>query len=699
MMSFSLHFDPALPADILSGIGVVAGMSLLLMAFRTKTLPVWRAVCLCAFFLVLLNPVMIEEDRKAVDDIAVLLVDRSQSQKIGTRSEKTDAALESLKDQLKTMENLDLRIVEIPASGNTGPEALRETRLFEALETAFANVPPQRRAGALLLTDGQVHDVPEDPDRWNAYGPVHALLTGKKDDRDREISILDAPAYGIVGESVSITLEIRDRGVSSASAKTTSITVQTGEGDPERHMVETGTSYTLDVPVLYAGQNVIRIDVDPLEGELTQANNSMVLLVNGVRDRLRVLLVSGEPHNGGRMWRDLLTSDPGVDLVHFTILREPYKLDATPQDELSLIAFPFRELFEIKLNDFDLIVFDRYRLNNILPEKYFRNIAKYVERGGALLEASGPAYGTKNSVYNTALREVLPGAPDGPVLKQPFTPEITRTGLRHPVTSDLGWDRPEPWGHWMRQVPVRADRDAHVLMEGLEKRPLLLLKRVGKGRVAQFSSDHMWLWGRGYEGGGPHAELLRRVAHWLMKEPELEEETLEILSSDRSFLVRRRTMTSETPTRTVEIFSPDGTKQPLTLSRQPNGWYEAAFTPDQLGVYKVMDGEKSRLALSGDMNPPELRSIVSSPDPLASVVEASGGSTLWLSDTPNPDVRLLSQGRKRYGGSDWIGLRRNGDYDVTGLRNVRLFPEWAAALGLMALLVFAWWREGRTDRN
>ena len=154
--------------------------------------------------------------------------------------------------------------------------------------------------------------------------------------------------------------------------------------------------------------------------ELTLDNNRALFTINGVRDRLRVLLVSGEPYQGERAWRNLLKSDPAIDLVHFTILRTPQKDDFTPVRELSLIVFPMRELFEQKLKEFDLIIFDRYKSGNLITRDYFRNIAEYVKGGGALLVSVGPVFATQRSLYRTPLGAMLPAAPLGDVLETPL---------------------------------------------------------------------------------------------------------------------------------------------------------------------------------------------------------------------------------------------------------------------------------------
>ena len=300
--------------------------------------------------------------------------------------------------------------------------------------------------------------------------------------------------------------------------------------------------------------------------ELTIENNRAVLSVNGVRDRLRVLLVSGEPHPGERTWRNLLKSDPSVDLVHFTILRPPEKQDGTPINELSLISFPTRELFEVKLKEFDLVIFDRYRRRGVLPPVYLQNIVEYVRDGGALLEAVGPSYAGPFSIYRTPLEKLLLGAPTGKLIDKPFRPQVTDLGQRHPVTANLPGTRGEEaptWGRWLRQIDIELAR-GNVLMSGADTKPLLVLDRFHEGRVAQFNSDHIWLWARGFEGGGPQAELLRRLAHWLMKEPELEEDDLRASFDGQNLKIEHRSLEMKDKVE-IELTDPVGETRKLQL--------------------------------------------------------------------------------------------------------------------------------------
>ncbi len=698
--TLTIHFAPLLPEGALYALAALAVLLCLASLFLYKRAILWRSAGAAAFILILLNPSLIEEKRESVPDVAVIVVDRSPSQDNGARTSRTDTALSYLRKQLDQQSDLELRVVESSAPSDA---LAQETRLFDKLDQTLSDIPVKRRAGVIFLTDGQIHDIPKAPERFSDYGPVHGLLTGEKNERDRQLVILEAPAYGIVGQPVTIKYKVEDTDPEQDDYAT--VLIRQNNKEPRLDLVPLNIEQTLQVTMEHAGQNIFDIETSAVDKEITEANNRAPIIVNGVRDRLRVLLVSGQPHAGGRTWRNLLTSDPGVDLVHFTILREPNKLDATPQNELSLIAFPFRELFEVKLYDFDLIIFDRYRLNRILPNYYFGNIARYVKEGGALLEASGPSFATKNSIYTTALKNVLPAFPTGQVIEHSFKPSLTKTGKRHPVTQNLLWSGADSrkksaksgpkWGSLLRQVVV-TPTSGDILMSGAEKQPLLILDRVGEGRVAQLTSDQIWLWSRGFEGGGPQAELLRRLAHWLMKEPELEENALEVQVDGNNILIRRRTLTEKEMSATMT--KPDGTQESLSLTSANDGFLEARITAETLGIYTIDDGTQQHFAIVGDLNPPELRRVKTSPDLLAPLSQTSKGRITWLSETPEPSIRLLPPGR-RYGGSNWIGLRQSHSHNVTGIKSRPFLPSWLYMLSLLALLISVWWFEGRSSKK
>src|SRR5262249_29154619 len=502
------------------------------------------------------------------------------------------------------------------------------TRLFTALTTALSDVPHDRIAGAIIVTDGRVHDVPTDAAALGFAAPVHTLITGHKTERDRRLVLVTTPRFGIVGQSQTITYRVEDQGASSGTAQ---IAVRRDGETIDNRSVRVGQPVSISVPIPHAGPNIVEIEASPLDNELTLVNNRAVVSIDGVRDKLRVLLVSGEPHAGERTWRNLLKSDASVDLVHFTILRPPEKQDGTPINELSLIAFPTRELFQQKINEFQLIIFDRYARQGVLPILYFDNIARYVRAGGAVLIAAGPDYASQTSLWRTPLESVLPAEPTGRTIDQPFRAKLSELGKRHPVTRGLEGSEADPpnWSRWFRVVDAQTTKGTNVL-EGPDGKPLLVLSHEGEGRVALLLSDHIWLWARGYEGGGPHLDLLRRLSHWAMKQPGREEEALRILVRGRDLTVQRQTMADSTDP--VTVTTPSGKTRTLTLTEAEPGVWRSTIDANELGLWRATDGKLTALANVGPANPREFSEVTSTPDVVAPITSATGGDAVRIED-------------------------------------------------------------------
>jgi len=692
----SVAFDPLLGWTVLAVLGGI-GLVLVLLGLRAGARgTIWRLGSLAVVLAALSNPSLIEEQRKPIADVALVVVDDSDSMAIGERRQQVQAARETLKRKLGQQEGLEVREAVLPpAHIQLGSERPGGTRLIETMRSALVEVPPERLAGVILLTDGQVHDVPPldskgglPPELGGA--PLHALIAGKKNERDRLIVLEQSPRFGVVGREVVTKFRIED-----PAGGTAPVTLSVGGNVVRRLDVPVGKSIELPITVGNPGANVVELEVAPGPSELTLDNNRALFTINGVRDRLRVLLVSGEPYQGERAWRNLLKSDPAVDLVHFTILRTPQKDDFTPVRELSLIVFPMRELFEQKLKEFDLIIFDRYESGNLITRDYFKNIAEYVKGGGALLVSVGPVFATQRSLYRTPLGTILPASPLGDVLETPFKPKVTEIGQRHPVTADLpqaGLPGKEPdWGRWFRVVTSRTER-GNAILSGADDKPLVVLDRVGEGRVAELLSDHLWLWNRGIDGGGPQPELVRRVAHWLMKEPDLEEEALRATSVGGRIEVTRRTLATTFPP--VTMTSPDGSTRTITLNQTSPGLGLGVIDVDKPGLYRFDDGTLRTVAAVGNPDPLEFSDVRATDTKLKPLVEASGGAVMWLSDNPDPDIRSVRPGRAA-GGSDWIGLRRNEGYTVAGINQLPLLPGILVALAFLMAIGSAWWREGR----
>jgi hypothetical protein len=696
-MNWSIEFSPFLPQPLLIAAGALLLVAVIGHLLRRQRGALLRLLAGAFLLLALANPVLKQEEREPLRNIAVVVVDESSSQKIAGRPERAEAIRRQLGDKLGEIPNLDVRFVRAGPGGDSERE---ETRLFNALNRGMADVPAERLAGIFMITDGQVHDVPGDAGQVNFGAPLHALLTGKQGEFDRHLKILTAPRYGLVGSSQTAEIKVVQTGADNRGG-TAVLTVRREGEEPETLRVRVGETVRLPFRFPRAGPTYMEVALDPVEGELTTANNRIVLKAEGVRENLRVLLVSGEPHAGERTWRNLLRSDASVDLVHFTILRPPEKQDGTPINQLSLIAFPTRELFSEKLDEFDLIIFDRYQRRGVLPLIYLDNVARYVREGGAVLIAAGPDFASPLSLYRTPLSGIVPARPSGRVIEQPFKPGVSDEGRRHPVTSDLtgagtaAGSGPE-WGRWFRTIDVSREQ-GDVLMRGPNGTPLLILARQDKGRVGMLLSDHAWLWARGYEGGGPHAAILRRISHWLMKEPDLEEESLDVSAARRALNITRRSMSGSIAP--VEIRGPDGETRTVTLEKVEDGRWRAKVGADVPGLYRVTSGKLSAVAHIGAVNSRELTEVTTSREPLSPVLDETGGGAFWQPDADAenvdlPRISVVSQSRKMHG-DDWAGIRDRNAHMVTGVKYTPLYAGPLALALLMGLLALTWYREGR----
>jgi hypothetical protein len=687
-MQYGIAFTPLVPSLILwIAIAAIVVIAALLLLGRSRGAAV-RVAALALIALALANPSFTREDREPLTSVAAVVVDKSPSQNFGDRTRETAQAREALVDSLKKIKGLEVRVVDAgQADGETDG-----THLFGALSSALSDVPVDRVAGAFLITDGRVHDIPSNATALGFQAPLHALITGAKNERDRRIAISAAPRFGIVGQSQTITYRLDDQGVTGERAKI--VIRRDGEVIGERTL-QSGQTSSVDIDIKHAGPNIVEIEASPLENELTPINNRAVVSIDGVRDKLRVLLVSGEPHSGERTWRNLLKSDPSVDLVHFTILRPPEKQDGTPINELSLIAFPTRELFQQKINDFQLIIFDRYARQGVLPIAYFDNIARYVRAGGAVLVSAGPDYASTTSIWRTPLDSVLPAEPVG-VTEKPFYAELSDAGKRHPVTRGLEGSDSEP-PHWSRFFRTVETRNAVTppVMTGADGKPLLLLSRFGEGRVALLLSDHIWLWARGYEGGGPHLDLLRRISHWLMKQPDLDEEALRLQVQGKDLEVIRQTMADTvTP---VTVTSPSGATRELTLAAAEPGEWRGTVPASELGLWQATDGTLKALINVGPTNPKEFSEVTSTIDTLRPLAQATGGDARRVMDGSSLDLPRIVPVRSSglFHGESWMGVRMR---DASVVRGVGVLPVFAGVIGLLLLLgAFAatWLREGR----
>jgi hypothetical protein len=691
MSQFNLSFSPLLAWPVLLGLGVIAFGLIGLGFYARGSGSLLRALGLGLLLLAMTGPALVREDRNPLKEVVAVVVDQSGSQTIGERPAQTEKARAGLEKSLHALGNVEVRVIE---SGRTDSEA-DGTRLFTALNAGLADVPLERLGGVFMITDGVVDDIPADVSALGFKAPLHALITGHEGERDRRIELLEAPRFGMVGKDQTIELRVLD----TADQSEPVVLKVRRDGNPIATIVATpGERLRVPVKIEHGGPNVVELEVEALPDELTAINNKAVLTIEGVRDKLKVLLVSGEPHAGERMWRNLLKSDANVDLVHFTILRPPEKQDGTPINELSLIAFPTADLFGRKIKEFDLIVFDRYSNQSVLPLIYFDNIVRYVREGGALMLAAGPDFARPEGLYYSPLGRIAPARPDGSLTEHAFRASITEDGAKHPVTRGLpGADqKPPAWSEWFRQVNAEVMHGTSIL-SGAGGKPLLVLSREGKGRVALLLTDQMWLWARGFEGGGPHLDLLRRLAHWLMKEPELEEEALRANVRGHAIEIERQSLKADVPP--VTVTSPSGAEERVSLTPAEPGISRASVDAAEAGLYRLSDGNLSVLANVGPENPREFQEVVSTPDRLKPIAEATGGTVRRIGNAENSDIslpRLVAIGDSPvYGGAGYAAIKRIGASEVKG---VGVLPLAIGFLGLAALLgsvSAAWLFEGR----
>ncbi len=679
-MTGTIIFDPLIPWPILAVVAVIALSGVVLALLRGLSGWALRGLAALVVLAALSGPVYQVEDRAQLTDIVLMIEDESASQTLSDRAEQTAQTANDLAAEIEARDNTELRRIQVgDGDGDEG------TQVMAALNAALAEEPRARIAGIIIVSDGIVHDVDQAPD---LPAPMHLLQTGREGDWDRRLIVRNAPAFAIIGEPVTLTLRVEDTGAAPVGVASAPLEISVDGGEPEQFTIPIGLDVELPITLPHGGRNVIQFTVPQAEGELTDRNNTALIQMNGVRDRLRVLLVSGEPHPGGRTWRNLLKSDSSVDLVHFTILRPPEKQDGVPVDELSLIAFPTRELFLEKINDFDLIIFDRYKRRGILPAIYLDNVGDYIVNGGAVLVAAGPDFATADSLFRSPLGPVLPAKPSARVYEERYVPMVSELGQRHPVTTNLG--DAETWGAWLRQIDV-SQLSGDMLMTGVDDRPLLVLDRVGEGRVALMASDHAWLWSRGFEGGGPQLELLRRLAHWMMKEPELEEEALWAEANGQSMRIIRQTLEDEVGP--VTVTRPNGETLEITLNEVSPGRFEAQYFGPEIGLYRLEEDEHSAVIGLGPAAPKEFERTIATDEILNPVLASLRGGTIRVEEGL-PSIRNVRAGRPA-AGRGWIGLTPRDAYETRDVTQAGLLPPWLVLLLAGGFLLGGWLREGR----
>ena len=690
----NIVFDPLISTiwiGVILAIAIVAAAIGGVARLRSFILRVLSALFLT---LALMNPQTVEEERDSLPDEVLVIVDTSESAQLGGRDAKIEAILGSLNSEINAAKSLETTLVR---TGTDDGGTKLATNMIEAL----AGMPQNRLAGVIAITDGQVHDIPQNTENLLPDGvPFHAMILQDNESRDRRISAIVAPRFGLVGEQTDFEVRVDDPGYEGEKAL---IEIRVNGDIIARFPATIGSRVNVPVKIERRGTNTIELKVQVVEGELTEKNNTFVSEISGIRDKMQVLLVTGEPHRGGRAWRNLLKSDPSVEMVHFTILTVPnVKERVAGQNELSLISFPTGQLFEEKLKDFDLIIFDQFtrrsassgdgRTMSLIRPYYIQNIAIYVEQGGALLIATGPGFAGENSLYRTALAGILPARPTGEIAEYAFRPQLTEKGRRHPVTSSFSGQREENWGQWFRIIESDVV-SGHILMEGPGEEPLLVMEKVGDGRVGMLMSDQSWLWSKGYDGGGPYSELFRRMAHWLLGEPDLDAEKLTAQINGDELLIERTTLSDES--QSVVVRKPDGTQETVAMNKIGDGVSRGTGSTAGQGAYLLQSGPVSTVTALGALNPKEYSDLSPTPEVLQPLADATGGSVFSAPENGEfVSIRRVSKGAKT-SGDNWIGLVENNQYVTRNSRRKPFAPTLIYFLLAIGCLAFAWRRESQ----
>lgn len=695
----SLTFQPFLPISwllFLAGLPACFIMIGLIMRRRGAFL---RIMMLSSLTLALLNPMITKEQREPIKSTVGIVIDRSKSQTLGNRADDSDKARAQLINELARYPQFELRFIE--AGKLDENHYAPSTNLFQALKQAISDIPPANYAGTILITDGQVHDIPPLSD-LNHIAPINALITGSTNEFDRQVKFISPPRFALVNKPQTLSILVEDKGHPQKSMpEQANITVSINGQEAGHYSVTPGVIFQTDVTIPHAEKNIIQVTTDTYEGELSSDNNRAIAVIEGIRENLRVLLISGTPYNGERTWRDLLKSDSNIDLVHFTILRPPEKADNTPSSQLSLVVFPTTKLFVEEINNFDLVILDGYQHSTVLPLIYYDYIAQYVKNGGALLMITGPEFVSEYSLAKTPLISVLPALPNGVIIQKPFRPTLTKEGERHPVTRNLATPThpTSQWGRWLRQIAIQDTEKSITIMKGADEQPLLLLSHIGEGRVGMLLSDESWLWARGFEGGGPYASLYRRIAHWLMKEPELEAEKLSAISNQQRLTIRRQTLKDHPEP--VEIIAPSGKKENITLTKEQEGVFTGTIDTNETGIFTINNGDQTVLSPIGALDSLEFSDLTSTKEKLIPISKHTGGSVVRLyqekkDDIHLPSIKLIRAQTKQTSSLEHsIVLKEATETRLVNAFHFPIFSGFFALLTCLLLLSSMWYRESR----
>ena len=673
----------------------------------------YRVLIFLTMIIMVAQPSFKIEKRKIEKDIITLVIDKTDSQKIAERDKKVEEVYATILNEIGRFQSLDILEVRIKKEETTTRfgsvqninnnklpikklenKEPNKSNILSILENNINKIPSKRLSAILILTDGQIHDINKNNffDKYDV--PVYFLLVGEKKINDKRLSIISKPEFGYLDEESEIIVNLKDF-LESNEMKATLLIEQ--KNSKREIQAVNGANTSIKINALEPGENIIKISSKIRPNELSTINNSKIVKITGIRKQLRVLLISGAPYNGTRVWRNFLKSDPSVELVHMTVLRPPTKNDNTPVNELSLIPFPTKELFEKKLNKFQLVIFDNFMGKNVLNPIYFQNILKFVDEGGAILEITGPSYNSKSSLFRTEIGKILPGIPSGKVLVGKYKPQLTEIGKVHPVTKNL-FSKTKNYGSWYQMNKIdEIDDESITLLSGLNNKPLLVIKKVNKGRIAQIYSKNIWLWTKtGNDDGGPYNKLIKNLAHWLMKEPSLEDSKLKVESQNEKKLLISKNFLKEPKLVEIKIIitTPEGKVVEKILKKIKNNYYSEIFEYQEEGLFVISDLNNQVVVDTSSENNLELNEIHLTDEYLQNIEFSNIFSkSLWINNNSVPkfkEARVLDKINKD---KNVLFFLRNNNFTIEGFENKQLLNPVLYFLILTILLYMCWKRE------
>ena len=685
-------FDPILQIKYIFIFSIFFIFSIIICYYYNIKYLYLRIFTFLAFLVFVLNPQINKKHAEYHKDIVIVVSDMTQSIIETGKAIKVDSIHKNLSNQLNEIGNVEQINIKLKNTQNTEQDTSKEieTSLFKKVNNVINNLNIERLSGIIVITDGQIHD-------FNNYNkllskiPIHYILVGNKNEKDRILKITNVPKYAILGKKYEISVNILD----NTEKKDLKTDFYLNEKLVSTKYLSPNKNYKIPLPTISIGKNILEIKTEETNIEISKLNNYQIHEIVGIQDKLKVMLISGEPNMGLRNLRNILNSDPNIELLHFTILRPPTKRDLTPVKELSLIPFPTQELFAADISKFNLIIFDQYGLQGILPPKYLENISKFVVSGGALLDIVGQKHLSEDSLINSPIKQILPTIPLESISNNRFRPELTKVGKRHPITNNLTINYKEkPWGEWTNYTRSQVTSGKALLHK--KNDPLLVVDNVGKGRVVQILSSDSWIWQKSLDNKGPLIELIRNIIQWLLKNPKLEENFINFYKEDNLIKIRLNSILSGDIN--AKVVTPNKETISLKLKDNGNGTFKGEFKSLERGKFQIIWQNKIKYFILNDISNKEVEEITSTDNKIKSYIEKNNASTknfniVWNDQSVPKVLRIYND--NMLGGKNWIGVLQQNAPKISENSKQKLFNWYTMFIVLVFLIFLSWYKEGR----